>query len=108
MTRQISKALDASRGRAAEHVLREDVRRPVIEPVADMSNTAAPMSRFLTTVEAAVFLKCSPRTLEKLRTIPGRGPKFRRMGNLKGAAVRYCIEDLTAWLAVSYGSTLEE
>ena len=47
---------------------------------------------YLTCDEAGSFLKLSPRTLEKLRTIGG-GPRFRKLGR----RVMYAQADLEAW-----------
>ena len=47
---------------------------------------------FLTTKEAANFLRLKPNTLEKMR-VYGGGPQYRRHGR----HVRYHIDDLTAW-----------
>ena len=47
---------------------------------------------FLTTKEAARFLKLKPNTLEKMR-VYGGGPVYRKHGR----HVRYHIDDLTAW-----------
>ena len=47
---------------------------------------------FLTTEEAATFLRLSPRTLEKQRVLGG-GPRFRKFG----ARVVYAAADLRAW-----------
>ena len=47
---------------------------------------------FLTTDEAAAFLRLSPRTLEKQRGLGG-GPRFRKVG----ARVVYAAADLRAW-----------
>ena len=56
---------------------------------------------FLTTDEAAAFLRLSPRTLEKQRVIGG-GPKFRKFGR----RVMYAVSDLDAWAdARSYAAT---
>jgi Helix-turn-helix domain len=49
-------------------------------------------TRFLTNGEAAVFLKLSPRTLEKMRVIGG-GPRFRKFGR----RVLYKLGDLEQW-----------
>ena len=58
-----------------------------------MSNQKNPHdSTFLTTKEAAMFLKLQPNTLEKMR-VQGRGPAFRHHGR----RVRYHIDDLRAW-----------
>lgn len=47
---------------------------------------------FLTTIEAARFLKLKPNTLEKMR-VYGGGPQYRKHGRF----VHYHIDDLTAW-----------
>ena len=53
---------------------------------------AAAHPEFLTTDEAAAFLRLSPRTLEKQRVLGG-GPRFRKFG----ARVVYAAADLRAW-----------
>lgn len=53
---------------------------------------AAAHPEFLTTDEAAAFLRLSPRTLEKQRVLGG-GPRFRKFG----ARVVYAAVDLRAW-----------
>lgn len=56
---------------------------------------------FLTTGEAGVFLRLSPRTLEKQRVLGG-GPRFRKFG----ARVVYAVDDLRAWAnSRTYGMT---
>lgn len=57
--------------------------------VSEASQSASP---FMDTVEAAGFLKISPRTLEKQRVIGG-GPRFRKFGS----RVLYALADLQAW-----------
>ena len=57
--------------------------------VSESSQSASP---FMDTVEAAGFLKISPRTLEKQRVIGG-GPRFRKFGS----RVVYALTDLQAW-----------
>ena len=52
----------------------------------------SPEAPFLTTKEAARFLKLKPNTLEKMR-VYGGGPVYRKHGR----HVRYHIEDLNAW-----------
>lgn len=47
---------------------------------------------FLTTKEAARFLKLKPNTLEKMR-VYGGGPIYRKHGR----HVRYHIDDLSTW-----------
>ena len=49
-------------------------------------------SRFLTTLEAAKYLRLSIRTLEKCRYL-GAGPRFRKFGRV----VRYTVADLDEW-----------
>jgi hypothetical protein len=49
-------------------------------------------SRFLTTLEAATYLRMSIRTLEKCRYLGG-GPRFRKFGRI----VRYTAADLDEW-----------
>ncbi len=51
-----------------------------------------PDGPFLTTREAARYLKLKPNTLEKMR-VYGGGPVYRKHGR----HVRYHIDDLTAW-----------
>lgn len=51
------------------------------------------------TVEAASYLRLSPRTLEDYRVIGG-GPTFIRNGRGKRAPVLYDLADLNAWVAV--------
>jgi hypothetical protein len=50
------------------------------------------MPRYLTTEEAADFLRLSPRTLEKQRVIGG-GPRYRKFGR----RVLYAIDELEGW-----------
>ncbi len=59
--------------------------------MAQDTNQATPL-RYLTTPEAAGYLRLKPNTLEKMRS-SGRGPKFRGHGR----NVVYAIEDLDAW-----------
>ena len=56
------------------------------------TSAAAAHPEFLTTDEAAAFLRLSPRTLEKQRVLGG-GPRFRKFG----ARVVYAAADLRAW-----------
>lgn len=53
-----------------------------------------PASPFLTEVEAAAYLRLSPKTLTKWRSI-GRGPRFTKIGRLP----RYRLADLEKWLS---------
>lgn len=55
----------------------------------DRPNTSGP---FLTTKEAARFLKLKPNTLEKMR-VYGGGPQYRKHGR----QVVYHMDDLMAW-----------
>jgi Helix-turn-helix domain len=61
-------------------------------PVAGRAAPPPPQARYLTNDEAAVFLRLSPRTLEKQRVIGG-GPRFRKFGR----RVMYAVADLEAW-----------
>lgn len=62
---------------------------------------AAHGSQYLTTPEAADFLRLSPRTLEKQRVLGG-GPRFHKFG----ARVVYALTDLRAWAdGRAYGMT---
>ena len=47
---------------------------------------------FLTTIEAAAWLRLTKNTLEKMR-VQGRGPEYRKHGRY----VRYHIADLVDW-----------
>lgn len=49
-------------------------------------------SPFLTTPEAAHYLRLEPNTLEKMR-VYGGGPIYRKHGR----QVRYHVDDLKAW-----------
>ena len=53
--------------------------------------------KLLTTVEAAAFLRLSPRTLERFR-VEGTGPKFLKAGAGKRARVLYEPQELKVWL----------
>lgn len=62
---------------------------------------------YLTTVEAADFVRLSPRTLERLR-VQGTGPRYIKAGRGKRAKVLYRIADLQEWLeATTFQSTSE-
>lgn len=50
----------------------------------------------LTREEAAAFLKISVHQLRRMAA-ENRGPKFRKHGTARGAAVRYRVADLLAW-----------
>lgn len=76
---------------------------PSAAPGAAPHPSAAPAAstEFLTTEEAAAFLRLSPRTLEKQRVLGG-GPRFRKFG----ARVLYAAVDLRAWAdGRAYGMT---
>ena len=60
--------------------------------MTEQSPMAAGDGPFLTTREAAQFLKLRPNTLEKMR-VYGGGPQYRKHGR----HVRYHIDELTAW-----------
>jgi hypothetical protein len=78
---------------ASDPVIREKPRRnwPVVSP-------------FLTTKEAAAYLRLSPRSIERLR-VDGNGPPYKKCGNGKKAKVLYAIDDLDAWLVDARRST---
>ena len=56
------------------------------------ATTATRALRYLTNEESAMFLKLSPRTLDKFRVLGG-GPKFRKFGR----RVIYALDDLETW-----------
>jgi hypothetical protein len=63
--------------------------------------------KFLTTAEAALFLRLSPRTLEDMR-LNGTGPWYNKLGPGKRARVVYQEADLLTWVnRYGYGSTSE-
>jgi hypothetical protein len=65
------------------------------------------VSGLLTTVEAAEYLRLSPRTLEDMR-VTGNGPRYFKLGPGRRSKVVYRREDLETWLAsFEYGSTSE-
>ena len=69
--------------------------------------TPAPPAGYLTTVEAADFVRLSPRTLERLR-VEGTGPRFIKAGRGKRTRVLYRPADLQEWLETNvYQSTSE-
>jgi len=72
------------------HTMRPVPLRPAAAPAATQQ-PAQPV-RYLTNDEAAVFLRLSPRTLEKQRVIGG-GPRFRKFGR----RVMYAVADLETW-----------
>lgn len=62
---------------------------------------------YLTTPEAAAYLRLSPRTLERFR-VEGSGPAFLKAGTGKRSRVLYRQADLQAWLdGFAYTSTSE-
>lgn len=63
--------------------------------------------KMLTTVEAAAYLRLSPRTLERFR-VEGTGPRYLKAGAGKRARVLYEPDELRKWLGgFSYASTTE-
>jgi hypothetical protein len=73
----------------------------------DRSAAPANPAGYLTTVEAADFVRLSPRTLERLR-VQGTGPRYIKAGPGKRAKVLYRIADLQEWLeATIFQSTGE-
>jgi len=64
-------------------------------------------SGLLTTIEAAEYLRLSPRTLEDMR-VTGNGPHYYKLGPGKRSKVVYRREDLESWAQrFSFGSTSE-
>ena len=62
---------------------------------------------YLTTIEAARYLRLSTHTLERMR-VDGSGPRFLKAGPGLRAKVLYKREDLEAWLqGFSFESTAE-
>ena len=62
---------------------------------------------WLTTKEAAWFLRASPRTLERWR-VTGEGPKFHKAGRGLRSRVLYRESELVAWLdGLKFVSTSE-
>lgn len=62
---------------------------------------------YLTTAEAADFVRLSPRTMERLR-VQGTGPRYIKAGRGKRAKVLYRVADLQEWLeATTFQSTSE-
>jgi len=59
-------------------------------------------SKFLTSKEAAQYLRVKEETMEIWR-YRGKGPRFRRAGR----RILYAIEDIEAFLGESVGSTSE-
>jgi hypothetical protein len=73
----------------------------------DNNTASAKPAGYLTTVEAADFVRLSPRTLERLR-VQGTGPRYIKAGRGKRAKVLYRVADLQEWLeTTSYTSTSE-
>jgi hypothetical protein len=65
------------------------------------------VSGLLTTVEAAEYLRLSPRTLEDMR-VTGNGPRYFKLGPGKRSKVVYRKEDLELWIGrFGYLSTSE-
>lgn len=54
--------------------------------------------RFLPPEQAAAFLSLSPSTLASWRSL-GAGPRFRKVGAGRSAAIRYALSDLRAFMA---------
>jgi hypothetical protein len=62
------------------------------KPANAMNESRPDRPDFLTNVEAAAFLRLSPRTLEKQRVLGG-GPRFHKFGR----RVLYSVRDLESW-----------
>lgn len=52
-----------------------------------------PMSRYITTEQAANYCGFSPRTFEKYR-VTGEGPRYIK----RGKKVLYAVEELESWM----------
>jgi hypothetical protein len=75
--------------------------------VDNPKNVPAQIAGYLTTAEAAAFVRLSPRTLERLR-VQGTGPRFIKAGKGKRARVLYKAADLQEWLEeTTFRSTSE-
>lgn len=98
---QLSSSDGASKRAVPLNVSEPAVRSKPVSPAH-----SAPASGFMTTQEAAHYVRLSPRTLERLRT-DGTGPRYRKAGPGKKARVLYLKSDLDAWLEKSFGSTSE-
>lgn len=85
--------------------LTEPVKRSASLPSA----TEPATTEFLTTREAAVVVRLSPRTLERLR-LTGGGPKYLKLGGSqkKRGRILYRRADLLEWVQrAEFGSTSE-
>jgi predicted DNA-binding transcriptional regulator AlpA len=72
--------------------------RPQSVVLPAMSKPLPAPSPYLTTQEAAAFLRLSPRTLEDKR-IDKTGPPYSKLGDSRRAKVVYQEADLIAWVA---------
>jgi len=54
--------------------------------------------RYLTTGEAAAYLRLAERTLQDMR-LKGTGPSYHKLGPGRRAKVVYVHEDLDAWVS---------
>lgn len=78
-------------------------------PDKAMTERLAPKAdaNYLTTEEAARFLRLSPKTLERFR-LEGHGPPFFKLGPGKRARVLYKKDELVQWIeSRRFGSTSE-
>lgn len=64
----------------------------------DPHSAVANLDTYLTTHEAAAYVRLSGRTLERFR-VEGTGPRYTKAGPGKRAKVLYRREDLDAWLS---------
>ncbi len=72
-----------------------------------LTSAPAQFAGYLTTSEAAKFVRLSPRTLERLR-VQGTGPRYIKAGPGKRAKVLYRPADLQEWLeTTTFQSTAE-
>jgi hypothetical protein len=84
---------------------REDRMQPVSDDASTIRASNKPSHTFLTTGEAAHFLRLSARTLERFR-VEGTGPRYTKAGPGVRARVLYRRSDLEGWLnSFQYDST---
>ncbi|MEL6227066.1 MAG: helix-turn-helix domain-containing protein [Pseudomonadota bacterium] len=63
----------------------------------DVPQKPPPLPKYLTTAEAAHYVRLSARSLERYR-VDGTGPRYLKAGPGKRARVFYRPADLDAWL----------
>lgn len=63
----------------------------------DDNMRGGPVEEWLTSAEAAAYLRVSVRTLEGMR-VRGDGPRYFKVGPARRAKVLYRREDLSTWM----------